>query len=670
MGFQSFALADVLLASLNKMNFKVPTPVQEQTIPVVLKGQDVLVSSQTGTGKTGAFSIPIISQILADKNKKALIITPTRELASQVMKSFHTFMSQRAFIKTALLIGGDSFHKQLKELKRNPNIIVGTPGRINDHLNRKSVDLSEFNFLVLDETDRMLDMGFSVQIDEIVKYLPSNRQTLLFSATLPKNIINLSQKYMQDPQRIAIGLVSNPVEKIKQESLNIAEKDKYPELLSQLEEREGSVIIFVKTKHGTEKMAERLKLEGYAAEAIHGDLKHTKRERVIKAFRNQKYKILVATDVAARGLDIPHIQHVINYDLPQCPEDYIHRIGRTARAGQEGSSLSFISPSDKRRWNDIYCLLNPGAKRPKSGGKPSNSRGKPNASRSRRGGGFSNSKPKHSSENNNTAFYGAENTNTRGESNRRGGAFSKGKRESNRADNYGNTKGYDSSNRDGFEKRGFNKRDGGFTRGSRGDNLESRGSFNKSSSFYGKRDFDTRDSNSREAFDSNHKRDFNKSGKKGAFGEGFGKRLGKMFGKGKPKHEASTFDGNTKGYEGSNRGGDFAGKRGGFGKTSNSGFGKSFGRGKPRHEDGKIYDGFNNKGDGFSRRENNGRGGFKAKSKDRNHRDSNGKTFDSFGKTKGKPSFKQDDGKKPFGDKARGKFGSKPSFGKRNKVSA
>ncbi|MGV3278296.1 DEAD/DEAH box helicase [Rickettsiales bacterium LUAb2] len=363
MSFQSFNLSAQLMASLERLHFKKPTPVQEQTIPIILDGHDVLVSSQTGTGKTATFSVPIISKLIENTNYSALIVTPTRELASQVMKSFKDFLSQEMSLKTALLIGGEPISKQLSQLKGHINIIVGTPGRINDHLKRKSLNLAKVKFLVLDETDRMLDMGFSVQIDDIVKHIPDERQTLLFSATLPHNIIKMSEKYMSNPQRVAIGSVNSPVEKINQEIVKLREDEKYKELLSQINKRDGSIIVFVKTKYSTENIAKKLRFDKHEANAIHGDLRHSKRESIINSFRKEKFRILVATDVAARGLDIPHIQHVINYDLPQCPEDYIHRIGRTARAGQNGDALSFVTNSENEKWNAITNLMNPNSKK-------------------------------------------------------------------------------------------------------------------------------------------------------------------------------------------------------------------------------------------------------------------------------------------------------------------
>jgi len=268
-------------------------------------------------------------------------------------------------IVSALIIGGESMGKQFKQLKRNPRLIIGTPGRVNDHLTRKSLNFSRTNYLVLDETDRMLDMGFSIQIEKIVKFLPKVRQTLLFSATLPKNIKEISQKYLHRPITISVDKQSTILTKIKHEVFNIEQVDKYGKLIEQINDRDGSIIIFVKTKHGSKRMSLKLVKQGFGANAIHGDLKQSQRELILNKFRNKKYRILVATDIAARGLDISHIEHVINYDLPQKPEDYIHRIGRTARAGLNGAALSFITPNDRRLWNSIDRLINPNYKEKK-----------------------------------------------------------------------------------------------------------------------------------------------------------------------------------------------------------------------------------------------------------------------------------------------------------------
>lgn len=367
--FEGFGLDPALINALKRMNYKSPTPVQEQAIPLALEGRDIMGSAQTGTGKTAAFAIPLVEALLRSPRGTALVLTPTRELGKQVMEVLHDLIGRDSHIKTAFLIGGEAMGKQFSQLRQKPRLVVGTPGRINDHLERGSLNLHDTGFLVLDETDRMLDMGFSVQLDRIVRFLPKERQTLMFSATLPKNILTLSEKYLNNPERISVGSTTNPVEKIRQEVIHVEDAHKYGELVRQLETRTGSVIVFVKTKHGTERLAKKLRGAAFDAEPIHGDLKQNRRDRVIREFRSKKYRILVATDVAARGLDVPHIEHVINYDLPQVPEDYIHRIGRTARAGKEGAALCLISPQDGRKWHAISQLINPDQEKSKTGGK-------------------------------------------------------------------------------------------------------------------------------------------------------------------------------------------------------------------------------------------------------------------------------------------------------------
>ncbi len=361
--FQEMELPEALNHTLQNMQFTDPTPIQAEAIPLAMQGRDILGSAQTGTGKTGAFGIPLVARLISNPRGSALVMTPTRELAAQVMGQLQVMLGKKSKIKTALLIGGEPMPKQLTQLRNSPRVFVGTPGRINDHLKRGSLMLHDTDFLVLDETDRMLDMGFTVQIEQVMKFMAPKRQTLLFSATLPNNIVRIADKYLNNPARVSVSATSSPAANIKQDVIRLNEGEKYTSLLSQLDQREGSVLIFIKTKYGTERMAKRLSKEGYSADAIHGDLRQSKRDRAIAAFRDKKYRILVATDVAARGLDIPHIEHVINYDLPQCAEDYIHRIGRTARAGASGSALNLVTPADRSKWNAIDRLLNPDAKR-------------------------------------------------------------------------------------------------------------------------------------------------------------------------------------------------------------------------------------------------------------------------------------------------------------------
>ena len=375
MNFSDLNIENKLKKSIELAEFKTPTPIQSQSIPISLEGKDVLGTAQTGTGKTLAFTIPMLNKLLKDKQAMALIICPTRELATQVMETVLKLNMREIGIGNALLIGGESMQKQLRQLKKGARIIVGTPGRINDHIERKSLNLSRVNYLVLDETDRMLDMGFTPQIEVILKFIPKDHQTLLFSATLPENILKISQKYLNNPERVSVGSLSTPIEKIKQETFQITADKKYHELINQLVERSGSILVFVKTKHGADKIVKRLKYDGHKADAIHGNLRQSKRDRVIRGFRNGNSRILIATDVAARGLDIPVIKHVINYDLPQVPEDYIHRIGRTGRAGKDGSALTFLTNNDRSMWRSIQKLIDPDFK-VKEEARPNNQKSK------------------------------------------------------------------------------------------------------------------------------------------------------------------------------------------------------------------------------------------------------------------------------------------------------
>ena len=362
--FSDLSISLLVLDAIKKLKLIKPTPIQKISIPLALEGNDILGTAQTGTGKTYAFGIPLINHLTLDKDSYAIILTPTRELALQVSSALKDLTSIKNIIDTAVIIGGDSIQKQLKQLKK-ARLVVGTPGRIHDHIRRKSLKLSKFNFLVLDETDRMLDMGFVDEIKSIIEKLPSH-QTLLFSATLPKKISDIAKNFMTNPQRVNVGEENTPLTNIKQEIKNVNQKEKFEHLKLELLEINGSVVLFVKTKRSADKIALKLRKDKFNAEAIHGDLRQSKREKVILKFRKNRFQILVATDVAARGLDIPHIEHVINYDIPQNPEDYIHRIGRTARAGAKGRALTFLTDGDKKNWNAIGKLINPNAPVPKS----------------------------------------------------------------------------------------------------------------------------------------------------------------------------------------------------------------------------------------------------------------------------------------------------------------
>lgn len=358
MNFNEMNLPIEILGNLTRMGILIPTEIQKQSIPKALQGLDILASSQTGSGKTLAYLLPAITKILQER-AKILVLVPTRELAVQVCMALNK-TAGRIKISGAAIIGGEPFGKQVSKLMTKPDVIVATPGRLIDHLTRKTLNLSDFRYLVLDEMDRMLDMGMKEQIDQINKYLPASRQVLMFSATMPNHIVEASHKYLNNPHKITIGRVNKAAPEIDQQFIEIKEELKYIELDNQLSSQEGTVIVFVKTKRGADKLARNLKSNGHKAEAIHGDLNQGKRTKVLDAFRKEKTRILVATDVAARGLDVDHIKYVFNYDLPSCPEDYLHRIGRTGRAGAKGFAISFVSGADIMRKKAIDRLINKG----------------------------------------------------------------------------------------------------------------------------------------------------------------------------------------------------------------------------------------------------------------------------------------------------------------------
>jgi len=357
--FSKFNLSDTLNKSLKSINFITPTPIQEKSIPIILDGNDILGSAQTGTGKTAAYAIPILDLLLKSKKSSVLILIPTRELAKQVLDVVHSLLGFKGSISSISLIGGESMSKQLSQLKRRPRIFVGTPGRINDHLRRGSLNFNDVKYLILDETDRMLDMGFEVQIKDILKHIKGEKQILMFSATIPKNIIKLSSKYLNNPVRVSVGDSNIVAENITQEIIELKSDEKLLQVIDQINKRDGSILVFVKTKYGTEKLAKSLSKNKIKSFPLHGGLRQSKRNTVMKKFREMKFRVLIATDVAARGLDVPHIEHVINYDLPQLAEDFIHRIGRTARAGSKGIALTFLTKGDFVKWKEIQNILNP-----------------------------------------------------------------------------------------------------------------------------------------------------------------------------------------------------------------------------------------------------------------------------------------------------------------------
>ncbi len=354
--FKHMDLPPKLLGALEAMTFHIPTPIQAKAIPEILSGKDLIGCAQTGTGKTAAFCIPLICHLLKNREQSALILVPTRELAFQIIGVLKKMTGPFAELQTALLIGGASMNIQIQALSRRPRVMVGTPGRVIDHLNQKTLSVHSTKFLVLDEADRMLDMGFAPQLREIFRYLSQSRQTLLFSATFPSDIKNMTKKYLNNPTYISVGIASQPVEEVKQSAIQTTSKTKNEALLNVLRERSGSVLIFTRTKRRTDRLSQFLREKRLPADRIHGGLSQTQRNNAIREFRSNKNRILVATDIAARGLDILHIEHVINYDLPLVPEDYIHRIGRTARAGAQGEALSLLVPEDYHVWKKISQL--------------------------------------------------------------------------------------------------------------------------------------------------------------------------------------------------------------------------------------------------------------------------------------------------------------------------
>jgi superfamily II DNA/RNA helicase len=354
--FSSFGLAPYLLAALDKAGIVTPTEVQKESIAPACQGKDILATAQTGTGKTFAYLLPLLTHIDANRSRVALVLVPTRELAIQVRSAIDQLCG-RGNVRVGLLIGGEPIFRQIQSLKNKPQIIVGTPGRIIDHLDRKTLSLQQCSFFVLDEVDRMLDMGFSQQLASIHQNLPETVQTLMFSATMPKSIAGLAEKYLTNPHRITVGSVTQPVVNVKQDIVHTQEDEKFDCLTEELDKREGSTIIFARTKRDVENLTIKLKRKGYSVEYIHGDLRQPKRVLIVDQFRRESFCIIVATDIASRGIDVSHVTLVVNYDLPLSPEDYVHRIGRTGRAGKQGRAVSFVVPSENRQWVNIQRFM-------------------------------------------------------------------------------------------------------------------------------------------------------------------------------------------------------------------------------------------------------------------------------------------------------------------------
>lgn len=345
--FKELGLSHELMKSINNMGFEEATPIQAQTIPLGLSDVDVIGQAQTGTGKTAAFGIPLLQKIDMNNNSvQGLVIAPTRELAIQVSEELHK-IGRFKHVSVLPIYGGQDINRQIRSLKKRPHIIVGTPGRLIDHINRKTIRLQEVNTVVLDEADEMLNMGFIEDIEMILSNVPSEHQTLLFSATMPAPIQRIAERFMKDPQIVRVKAKEVTVPNIQQYYLEIQEKKKFDVLTRLLDlQLPELAIIFGRTKRRVDELSEALNVRGYSAEGIHGDLSQAKRISVLRKFKEGMIDVLVATDVAARGLDISGVTHVYNFDIPQDPESYVHRIGRTGRAGKTGMAVTFVTPRE------------------------------------------------------------------------------------------------------------------------------------------------------------------------------------------------------------------------------------------------------------------------------------------------------------------------------------
>ncbi|MEH8021889.1 DEAD/DEAH box helicase [Rheinheimera metallidurans] len=363
MSFQSLALATPILRVLTEQGYTSPTPVQLQSIPVILAGKDVLAGAQTGTGKTAAFTLPLLQQMLnapkvvAASQVRVLVLTPTRELAQQVYDNVRKY-SQYLTTRSAVFYGGVSIRPQYDDAAQGLDILVATPGRLIDHLHQKTIDLSALEVLVLDEADRMLDMGFVVDIKRIMAKLPPKRQTLLFSATYSTEIKQLADELLNSPQLIEVAATNATADSVQQLAY-LVDRHRKRELLSHVIGKNNwpQVLVFVRTKHGADRLAKQLEKDGLKSAAIHGDKSQGARTKALADFKAGKVRILVATDIAARGLDISELPYVVNYDLPQVAEDYVHRIGRTGRAGNTGVALTLITPEETKALQDIERII-------------------------------------------------------------------------------------------------------------------------------------------------------------------------------------------------------------------------------------------------------------------------------------------------------------------------
>ncbi|OGF64740.1 hypothetical protein A2661_01490 [Candidatus Giovannonibacteria bacterium RIFCSPHIGHO2_01_FULL_45_24] len=353
--FYGLGIAPRLLEIIARLKFTTPTPIQERAIPAAIEGKDLIGIAQTGTGKTLAFGIPMIQRI-AQTKAKGLILLPTRELALQVDEALRK-IGHALGLKTAVLIGGAAMRPQIDALRRQPHIIIGTPGRIIDHMEQKTLSFEGISILVLDEADRMLDMGFAPQIRIILNKVPKNRQTMLFSATMPDDIVRIATQHMKLPFRVEIARSGTAPEQVEQELFIVKKEDKIKLLAKLLAEYRGAVLIFSRTKYGAQKICYAIRNMGHRAAEIHSNRSLGQRREALEGFKSGRYRVLVATDIASRGIDVVGIELVLNYDLPENPEDYVHRIGRTGRAGAPGKAISFATPDQKSAVRDIEKLI-------------------------------------------------------------------------------------------------------------------------------------------------------------------------------------------------------------------------------------------------------------------------------------------------------------------------
>jgi ATP-dependent RNA helicase RhlE len=374
MDFDMLGLAPRLIAELKSQGIVDPTPIQAQAIPHAMNGRDVMGLAKTGSGKTAAFGLPMIDMLLKEQGKpegktaRALILAPTRELAKQIQENLAAY-TQGTHLKTMLVVGGAGITGQIRKLERGVDLLVATPGRLIDLLERRAVRLGDTKFLVLDEADQMLDMGFIHALRQIAPLLAPERQTMLFSATMPKLMAELAGAFLKNPMRVQVDAPGKPVERIEQSVHFVAKAAKTDLLLELIDKHRGErAIVFGRTKHGSEKLHKLLASKGFLSASIHGNKSQGQRDRAITDFKAGKVTILVATDVAARGLDIPEVKHVYNYDLPNVAENYVHRIGRTARAGADGMAIAFCAPDEMGELRDIQKAMK--ADIPVAGGRP------------------------------------------------------------------------------------------------------------------------------------------------------------------------------------------------------------------------------------------------------------------------------------------------------------